>query len=230
MSSLDLRTQSCVVVPALDAERSVGEVVLGARMQAAHVIVVDDGSSDATAARASEAGAEVLRHGRNRGKGAALASGLSRARSLGYAIALTLDADGQHPPAELAKLLAASDDPGALVLGVRDLAGAGAPRANRMSNGFANGFLSMVTRLRLRDTQCGMRRYPIASTLSLGVRDERFGFETEVILRARRAGMRIVQVPIEVLYPADRSTHFDARRDPWRIVGRVLRTLARDLV
>ena len=222
--------KACVVVPALDAERSIGEVLRAARAEAAHVIVVDDGSTDATAARASEAGAEVLRHGHNRGKGAALKSGLSRARALGYAIALTLDADGQHPPAELAKLLAASDDPDALVLGVRDLAGAHAPRANRMSNGFANGFLSLVTRLRLRDTQCGMRRYPIESTLSLGVRDDRFGFETEVILRARRAGVRVVQVPIEVIYPADRTTHFDARRDPWRIVARVLRTLARDLV
>lgn len=224
------RDRACVIIPALDAERTIGAVVAGAREQAAKVLVIDDGSSDETAARAAEAGAEVLREPKNRGKGAALRAGLSRARALGFEVVFSLDADGQHPPAELEKLLAATDDPGALVLGVRDLAGAGAPRANRMSNGFANGFLSMVTLRRLRDTQCGLRRYPIERTLSLGVRDERFGFETEVILRARRAGIRIVQVPIEVLYPEGRTTHFDARRDPWRIVGRVLRTLARDVV
>jgi glycosyltransferase involved in cell wall biosynthesis len=222
--------RACVVVPALDAARTIGPVVEGARAEAAHVIVVDDGSSDETSSRAAEAGAEVLRHPQNRGKGAALRDGLRRAQALGYAVALSLDADGQHPPAELAKLLAASADPRALVLGVRDLAGAGAPRANRMSNGFANGFLSMVTLRRLRDTQCGMRRYPIEATLALGVRDDRFGFETEVLLRAHRAGVPIVQVPIEVRYPEDRTTHFDARRDPWRIVARVLRTLARDVV
>jgi glycosyltransferase involved in cell wall biosynthesis len=222
--------RACVVVPALDAARTIGPVVEGARAEAAHVIVVDDGSSDETSSRAAEAGAEVLRHPQNRGKGAALRDGLRRAQALGYAVALSLDADGQHPPAELAKLLAASADPRALVLGVRDLAGAGAPRATRMSNGFAHGFVSMVTLRRLRDTQCGMRRYPIEATLALGVRDDRFGFETEVLLRAHRAGVPIVQVPIEVRYPEDRTTHFDARRDPWRIVARVLRTLARDVV
>jgi glycosyltransferase involved in cell wall biosynthesis len=219
-----------VLVPAFDAERTVADVVRGACTEAAHVLVVDDGSTDATAARAAEAGAEVLRHAGNRGKGAALKTGLARARELGFEVVLTLDADGQHPPAELAKLLAATDDPEALVLGVRDLVAAHAPRANQLSNGFSNGFISMVTRMRLRDTQCGMRRYPVARTLGLGIRDDRFGFETEVILRARRAGIRIVQAPIEVLYPAGRTTHFDARRDPWRIVGRVLRTLARDVV
>ncbi len=224
------RSRACVLVPALDAERSIGAVVRGAREETPQVIVVDDGSTDATAARAAEAGAEVLRHPRNLGKGAALRTGLLRARELGYEVALTLDADGQHPPRELRKLLAATDDPHAIVLGVRDLVAANAPRANQLSNGFANGFLSMVTVMRLRDTQCGLRRYPVARTLALGVRDERFGFETEVILRARRAGLRIVQAPIEVLYPSERTTHFDARRDPWRIVGRVLRTLARDLV
>jgi glycosyltransferase involved in cell wall biosynthesis len=221
---------TCALVPALDAESTIGDVVRGARDVVRHVIVVDDGSVDATAERAMAEGADVLRHARNRGKGAALRTGLERARALGFEVALSLDADGQHPPAELRKLLAATDDPDALVLGVRDLAGANAPRANRMSNGFANGFLSMVTLVRFRDTQCGMRRYPVERTLGLHVRDERFGFETEVLLRARRAGVPIVQVPIEVRYPEGRTTHFDARRDPWRIVGRVLRTLARDVV
>ena len=103
---------------------------------------------------------------------------------------------------------------------------ANAPIANRRSNAFANRFLSTVTRTELRDTQCGMRRYPIDRVLSLGIKDDRFGFETEILLRAIRAKLRIVQVPIEVRYPIDRVTHFDARRDPWRIVGRVLRTLA----
>ncbi len=216
----------CAVIPALDAAPTIRDIVAGAREHLPCVVVVDDGSRDGTGRLAREAGAVLVAHERNRGKGAALKSGLRKADALGYHVAITLDADAQHPPDQIPKLLGATDDGGALVIGVRDLVAAGAPRANQRSNAFANWFLSTVTRTELRDTQCGMRRYPIASTLALGVKDDRFGFETEVILRALRARLPIVQVGIEVRYPEDRTTHFDARRDPWRIVLRVLRTLA----
>ena len=220
------RRSVCAVIPALDAASTIAAVVEGARALLETVVVVDDGSRDDTGAIAERAGAVVCTHGCNRGKGAALKTGLLWARAHGFVVAVTLDADGQHPPAEIDTLLAATDDPGALVLGVRDLRSAGAPIANQRSNAFANGFLSLVTRRRLRDTQCGLRRYPVERTLSLSVRDDRFGFETELLLRAVRARVPIVQVPIDVRYPSDRTTHFDARRDPWRIVARVLRTLA----
>jgi len=217
--------KACAIIPALDAEKTIADVVVGARSHLGVILVIDDGSRDDTAARAQKAGAEVVRHVKNLGKGAALKTGLHRARALGFDVAVSLDADGQHLPDELPKLLA-DDDPHALVLGVRDMIAAHAPIANRRSNAFANRFLSTVTRTELRDTQCGMRRYPIDRVLSLGIKDDRFGFETEVLLRAIRARLRIVQVPIEVRYPIDRVTHFDARRDPWRIVARVLKTFA----
>lgn len=215
-------------MPALDAARTLDAVVRAAREQVPVVIVIDDGSRDDTAAIAERAGATVVRHPQNRGKGAALKSGLEWARAHGYEMAVSLDADGQHPPDQIPLLLSASSDPGALVLGIRDLAGAGAPRANQMSNGFSNWFLSTVTRTRLRDTQCGLRRYPVRRTLDLAVRDDAFGFETEVLLRALKSHVPIVQVDVDVLYPLDRTTHFDSRRDPWRIVGRVLRTMIVD--
>jgi glycosyltransferase involved in cell wall biosynthesis len=220
--------RACVVIPALNAERTITAVASGAREHVPTVLVVDDGSTDATATVARDSGAALTAHAKNRGKGAALRTGLEWAREHGYEVVITLDADGQHPPSEIPKLFAATSDPEALVLGVRDLAGANAPRANQMSNGFSNWFLSTVTRTRLRDTQCGLRRYPVRRTLMLGVRDEGFGFETEVLLRALRAGMPIIQTDIAVLYPTERTTHFDSRRDPWRIVGRVLRTLLVD--
>lgn len=222
------RDRACVLVPAFDAERTIAAVVREARGQVDCVVVVDDGSRDATAATAREAGATVVSHPVNRGKGAALRTGLEWAQTHGYEAALTLDADGQHPPDQIPRMLAATRDPEALVLGVRNLAAANAPRANQMSNGFSNWFLSTVTRRVLRDTQCGLRRYPVRRTLSLGVKDDGFGFETEILLRALRADMPIVQVDIDVLYPETRTTHFDSRRDPWRIVGRVLKTLLVD--
>jgi len=191
------------------------------------LLVVDDGSTDGTADVARAFGATVLVHPQNRGKGRALLTGLAEARARGYEAALTVDADGQHPGASARVLLEASDDPGALVLGVRDLAGAGAPRANRFSNGISNFFLSRFAGRSLGDTQCGLRRYPVERTLELAPRAAGYAFEAEVILLAVGAGVPVLQVPVAVRYPPEdeRVSHFDPVRDPARIIAVVLRTV-----
>jgi glycosyltransferase involved in cell wall biosynthesis len=223
--------RAAALVPAFDAERSVGQVVAGLAEiwpDRDAVFVVDDGSRDRTAARAQAAGAAVVAHERNLGKGAALRTGLRAAGARGFDVAVTLDADGQHLPAEALRLRQCCDDPDALILGVRDMAAAGAPWPNRMSNAFSNLAVSAYAFALLRDTQCGLRRYPIAATLALSGRDDGFAFEAEVLIRAAAAAMRIVQVPIRVYYPPEpeRVTHFDALRDPARIAYRVLGTWA----
>ncbi len=223
--------RACAVIPAYDAERMVGDVVrdvLRVWPERDAVFVVDDGSRDGTAAAARAAGARVLVHPKNRGKGAALRTGMAAAASAGFDVAVTIDADGQHPAREALVLLDADADPKALVLGVRDLARDGAPRANRISNAISNGFLSLFSRRLLRDTQCGLRRYPLPLTLTLGGRDDGYAFEAEIILRAIAAGVRLVEVPVRVIYPpaGERVTHFDSVRDPARIVVRVVKTLA----
>ena len=222
------------LVPAFDAARSVGAVVEGLVAECAllpdfgGVIVVDDGSQDSTSTVAASAGAVVLRHGKNRGKGAALRTGLEHAASLGARVAVTVDADGQHPPAEAARLARHPSEEEALVLGVRDLVRAGAPGPNRFSNGISNFFLSRFTGRDLHDTQCGLRRYPVARTLALSPRYDGYAFEAECILRAARAGWHIVEVPVNVYYPPEeeRMSHFHVVRDPARIVYRVVATLA----
>lgn len=230
----DIVDDVAIIVPAYQAEATVGSVVEelvtafsphGFRHP---VIVVDDGSHDATTQRARAAGARVVRHTKNRGKGAALLTGLAEAQAASAACAVAVDADGQHPASEALKLARHPAPPSALLLGVRDLKAAGAPRANRFSNAFSNGFLSMACRRRLRDTQCGLRRYPVKSVLGLGIRAERYDIEADVLLRALRAGIRVEEVPIRVVYPPEelRRTHFHAVRDPARIVFRVLHTLA----
>jgi hypothetical protein len=114
-----------------------------------------------------------------------------------------------------------------LVLGVRDLVRDGAPRKNQISNGISNFFLSFFSGTKLRDTQCGLRRYPVRSTLALGARAHGYAFEAEVILRALGAGVPVVEHTVHVIYPPEetRVTHFDSVRDPMRIVGAVVRTL-----
>lgn len=218
------------IVPAFQAEGTIGEVVRGlvAVWPAdGEVLVIDDGSRDATAERARAAGARVIRHPENRGKGSALRTGLAHARARGATHAVSVDADGQHPPAEAARLARLEVPDEALVLGVRDLVAAGAPRANQRSNGISNFWLSRFTGHDLGDTQCGLRRYPVLTTLVLGGQATGFGYEAEIVLRAALAGIPIVELPVRVLYPpaGERRSHFHVVRDPARIVARVLATL-----
>jgi hypothetical protein len=147
------------------------------------------------------------------------------AEARGKTIAVTVDADGQHPAAEARRVLFSSPSEAALVLGVRDLARAGAPRANRFSNAISNFFLSRFAGRPLLDTQCGLRRYPIATTLALAPRGTGYDFEAEIILRAVFAGVEIAEEPIAVRYPEDRRSHFHVARDPWRIIRTVLSTM-----
>jgi glycosyltransferase involved in cell wall biosynthesis len=221
-----------VVIPAYQAERHLGAVLAGllsasARQPASCLLVVDDGSTDATTEIARSEGVEVVRHAKNQGKGAALRTGLCWAASRGFHHAVTADADGQHPADEILRLVSVKAPSNALVLGIRDLMRDGAPRPNRFSNGISNRFLSLFTGLPLRDTQCGLRRYPVRETLLLGCKDASYAFEAEVLLRAARTGLPILQLPIRVNYPqgAERLSHFHVIRDPFRIVSRVLLTL-----
>ncbi|GMV16281.1 MAG: glycosyltransferase family 2 protein [Polyangiaceae bacterium] len=219
------------VVPAYFAERSVGALARELRAlwpdtgEAPPVIVVDDGSADDTSGAARAAGAYVVRHPHNRGKGAALLTGFERARAFEADAVVSVDADGQHPAEEAVRLALHPAPRESLILGVRDLVGAGAPRANQRSNAISNFFLSRFTGRELRDTQCGLRRYPLEKTLALAPRSEGYAFEAEVLLRAARANWDIVQIPVRVLYPPDRRTHFHVVRDPARIVFRVVSTL-----
>jgi glycosyltransferase involved in cell wall biosynthesis len=227
--------RACVIIPAFESEKTVGGVVddlraIFADAKADDILVVDDGSSDQTGLVAKRHGARVVRQPENQGKGAALFRGFEEACALGYDVALTVDADGQHPAHSAREVLTASSDPRALVLGIRDLYRDGAPRANRFSNGISNFFLSTFSRRRLLDTQCGLRRYPIRETLALGRRASGYAFEAEVLLRASAAGIPIVQREVRVHYPPEdeRVTHFHSVRDPVRIIATVVLTL-RDL-
>ena len=221
------------VIPAYQAAASVAAVVRGLTLELAQasaplIVVVDDGSTDGTGEIAEQAGARVIRHLENRGKGCALRTGFNELVALGADAAVCVDADGQHPPEEAVRLARLDAPREALVLGVRDLARDGAPKKNQFSNRFSNRFLSFALGRTLSDTQCGLRRYPLPETLALAARASGYGYEAEVILRAVRLGWPIVEVPVRVIYPPEheRVTHFHSVRDPARIVYRVLYTLA----
>lgn len=221
---------TAALIPALDCSSTIGRVVRQARKHIEHVLVVDDGSTDKTTATARRAGAEVFRHAENLGKGAALAAGLGILAREGYSHAITLDGDGQHLPDEIPKLLAeAGAHSEAIVIGKRQIETEVAA-INRFGNDFANFWVRLVTGLDLPDTQSGFRVYPIAATLALRPTGRRFDFETEVLIRAARAGIDIRTVPVRVYYPPpdERVSHFDKVWDTVRIIRMVVRLILGD--
>jgi len=214
-----------VLIPALDCSATVYSVVVGARRHVADVVVVNDGSSDDTAAEARRGGAQVIEHDRRRGKGVALLTGMRALHDRGMRRVLTMDADGQHLPDEIPVMLRASDQyPGAVIIGMRRMETVPIAPMRLFGNRFANRWVEIACGLRLPDTQSGFRVYPLAQTLGLGVRSEHFGFETEVLVRAARAGLAIKSVPVRVFYPpaAERISHFRPFVDTVRIILIVL--------
>lgn len=189
------------------------------------IVIIDDGSTDETA-KLEDSALTILRHQSNRGKGAALQTGLAWALTHNVQTVVTLDADGQHPAEEAVKLMHSKAPREALILAVRDLKKAGAPRANQCSNRFSNFMLSLMGGQGLIDTQCGLRRYPVKQTLALGTTHPGYAFESDLVLRAARKGLTIVHENSRVRYPSEdeRLSYFDSVKDPFQIVMRTLLT------
>jgi glycosyltransferase involved in cell wall biosynthesis len=217
--------ETAVLIPALDCARTIGAAVSGARRSVADVLVVNDGSTDATVAEAIAAGAQVLTHDRPRGKGAALLTGMRALRERGVRRVLTMDGDGQHLADQIPPLLRASAvAPDALIIGMRRFEDITAPAIKLFGNRFANRWVEIACGQVLPDTQSGFRVYPLRETLALHPRASHFAFETEVLIRAVRAGMPIHSVPVRVYYPpiAERTSHFRGVVDTVRIIFVVL--------
>jgi len=211
----------CVVVPVYNHALTVERVVRESR-RAFPVIVVNDGSTDQTPAiLARETGITVVTLPDNRGKAAALSAGFAQAGELGFTHAITLDADGQHPPEALAEFAAACRQrPEAFVIGVRDLNAAGAPFARRLSNALSTFWFKFETGMRLADTQCGYRVYPLAAVKGLRVKSDRYAFELEIMVKAAWAGIPLLAQPVRADYAAATSqlSHFHPLRDFVRAV------------
>jgi len=229
-----------ILIPAYNAERHVAAVVRGAQKTGLPVVVVDDGSTDKTQQQAQSAGAIVLRHHGNRGKGAALQTGFAYARTQGADGVLTLDADGQHDTREIPSLLAAWRlDPSSLVMGVRSFDPALMPRRSRIGNHISTFFISLFAGRRHRDTQTGFRIYP-RRLLSLPLSTRLFDTETELLLWASKLAIPLCEVPVQTIYrvpsPVDSDgtdpraepetstprTHFRNWEDTLRVLGLVV--------
>lgn len=207
------------LIPALNAEQTIGDVVRKAREQIQDVIVVDDGCSDRTADVARAEGATVLRHEVNRGKGASLKSGFAYAREHGYDAVITLDADGQHLPSEIPKIIKAWEETGAdLVIGGRaHLFDHMLPR-RRMANRFSAWAIARAAGTRVSDSQSGFRLYTARLIREIELHTDGFDMESEVIIRAGVRKMRIVVTPVDLGFIDGLSTsHYRPLGDTLRI-------------
>jgi glycosyltransferase involved in cell wall biosynthesis len=208
-----VRLTAAAVIPAYGEQKHVGDIVRRTRLQLDHVLVVDDGSNDQTARRSREAGAEVIVHNQNRGKGEAIKTGLRHWLDRQFARVIILDADGQHLPEEIDRFMAAAVTAAkpTLFLGNRMNNLAGMPFIRRVVNRYMSKQISGLCGQRIPDTQCGFRmldRQLIPELLGGG---QRFDYETEMLIIACRKGFRIESIPITTVYSDEVSKIRPAR-------------------
>ncbi|MEA2238807.1 MAG: hypothetical protein QOC81_3531 [Thermoanaerobaculia bacterium] len=214
-----------IVIPALNAEHTIEAVVRGCKSELPDVVVVDDGSSDRTSDAASAQGALVLRHPRRRGKGGAMKTGFAWALAHGFDGVIGVDADGQHLPSEIPKLLSCRAETGAdMVIGGRSHLFTQMLPRRRRANRFSTWAIAMLSGTAITDSQCGFRLYTAHLLRRLPLRAEGFDMDSEVIVRAGRAGLKLEMVPIEMGFVDGITTsHYRAVRDTLRIAATVLR-------
>ena len=212
------------LIPAYNEIEHVAEVV---QRTLTHlpVVVIDDGSTDDSGAVAAEAGATVLRHPENQGKGAALATGIRWALEHDCEAVVTLDADGQHDPDEIPIFLEAyRRDLADMIIGRRDFSQM--PFWNQLGNRLGNRILSWALRYPIPDNQCGFRLLNRRAMETLRFNTAGFEFEVEMIVQAVIAGLRLAWVPIRTIY-AGESSHYRRFRDSVEFVKTALRARQR---
>ena len=222
------------VIPVYNNARTLREVAVGCRAQMDHVLVVDDGSTDAQVGALLEGtDVTILSHDRNRGKGAAILTATDYVRRHGGTHIITIDADGQHSPNDLSKFLAAIREDGtAIIVGCRGFETENVPRASRFGRRFSNMWIRLETGLELHDTQSGFRAYPVHCLTRLRLRGRRYDFEVEVLTRAAWAGVPVREVDVGVTYaaPGQRVSHFRPVVDNLRISRMHARLVGRRLL
>jgi glycosyltransferase involved in cell wall biosynthesis len=211
------------VIPAYNEARTIRDVATRTLRVLPDLIVVDDGSTDGTAAELEGLRATVISNGANLGKGASLWRGFAVALAEGADAVVTLDADAQHQPEDIPRLAEAwRAQPGRIVIGARVLDRDNAPALRAFANRFANFWVAWAAGCRVIDSQSGFRVYPAALLRRVKVAHgpgARFAFESEILIEAGRAGVRSAAVPIAAIYPPQaRASYYRSTVDTARIV------------
>ena len=201
------RQDTAAVIPAYNEAKHLAEVVRRTRLELDRVLVVDDGSTDETEKEARAAGAEIIVHPENRGKGESIKAGLRHWLERGVTWVVILDGDGQHRPEEIQRMLSVAENGGAaLLIGNRMNDVGSMPLIRRFVNRYMSEKISAVCGQQVPDTQCGFRMLhrDLIPTVLTGT--NRFDYETEMLFLAGRKGFRIASVPITTVYSDEVSS------------------------
>ena len=220
MKNIVEKNKICVLIPTYNNAKTLARVIDGVLRYTSHIIVVNDGATDATPDILTRYPELTIIHlPKNKGKGNALRIGFDKARSLGYDYALTIDSDGQHYPEDIPVFIAtieAESEP-TLLVGSRNMTQDEVPKKSSFGHKFSNFWFHLETGVNLPDTQSGYRLYPL-QYIPKKYYTEKFEFEIEILVRSSWNGVQLKNVPIQVLYdPEERVSHFRPFRDFMRI-------------
>lgn len=214
---------TCVIIPAYNEERAIGAVIRGVRSQGLDTCVIDDGSLDDTGNIAESEGAAVIKHQKNMGKGMSLRDGFVYALKKGYDVVITMDGDGQHRVEDIGNFMKRyAEGSAGMIIGNRMDNAKGMPLIRIITNKFMSWLLSSMAGQRIPDTQCGFRLISAPCLKSIRLDSERFDIESELIIKASRAGCNIVSVPVESVY-ADEVSKVNPVTDTLRFIRFVYR-------
>ncbi len=216
-----------MVIPAFQAATTIGSVVQRTRavLPGAQIVVVDDGSTDGTSSTIAET---VLTHEQNLGKGAALRAGIGEAIRQHADIVVTLDADGQHRPEEIPRLIRPiADGQADLVLGARERSGV-MPVSRRITNWLSATLATRIGGQRVRDAQTGFRAFSRRVAERVSPAGNRYEYEANFLLDALRAGFRVASIDVPTIYGA--ASHFRPWSDTWRMARAFARHARRIVV
>lgn len=190
-----------IVIPAYNEAQVIGSVINKLiKTGYKFVLVVDDGSKDETKTKAEKAGAYVVRHMLNRGKGAAVKTGIEAAKLLGASLIVTIDADGQHNPDDIHGLVQKIHEGYEVVLGSRFLKKNNIPFFKKAANIFGNFFTWFIFGFWVSDSQSGLRAYSESALKLIDTKTEHYEFDSEVIREIGRNKLKVIEVPIHVNY------------------------------
>jgi glycosyltransferase involved in cell wall biosynthesis len=222
---MDFKKDLLILIPVYNEARFIAQVVKESAPYAAEVAVVDDGSVDATGEIAGKAGATVIRHLVNKGKGAALQTGFNYAFSKKYQAVLTMDGDGQHRSEDIPVLLERYQKSGAdMVVGCRPRNLKNMPLDRFVTNWFTSALISFLARQKVGDSQSGFRIMDVKIVPSLSFSTSHFDTESEILVDASRAGFKITEAPIQTVYGTEKS-----KQNPLRDTIRFFRFFFRRL-
>lgn len=205
MSKLS-QSKILVAMPAYNEEKYIGSLVTKAREYADEVLIVDDGSTDGTPEVARLAGATVIQHKENKGYGAAVQSILAEAKRISPDILVLLDADSQHNPGEIPRLVEPISQGFDLVIGSRKLLRDNIPLYRRIGQGVISYFCYILSGEKLSDSESGFRVFSRKAVGMLELREDGMSVSAETIAKAAEKGLKITEIPISITYTRDGST------------------------